>query len=95
MKKLEIVLSQSIEEDFFSKCKKKNVCKAYTKIDNVCGEGFQVPKMGTPIWPQLNSMIIVVCSESEASEIKKIVMDLRLEFPDDGIFCTIADVQVI
>ena len=95
MKKLEIILSQSVEEDFFSKCKRKNVCKAYTKIDNVMGEGLQVPKMGTPIWPQLNSMIIVVCSDSEANEIKRIVIDLRLDYPDDGIFCTITDVQVI
>ncbi len=95
MKRLEIVISQSVEEDFFALCRKKGVGRSYTKINDVCGEGLQTPKMGTPIWPQLNNIIIIVCPESEASEITRIIIELRAQFPDDGIFCSVSDVSVI
>ncbi len=95
MKRIEIVISQSIEEDFFALCRKRNVGKSYSRINDVCGEGCQVPKMGTPVWPQLNNMLIIVCSDSEASEIAEIIIELRAEFPDDGVFCSVSDVQVI
>lgn len=95
MKKLEIVISQAIEEDFFALCKKKHVAGSYTKINDVCGEGYQVPKMGTSVWPQFNNMIIIVCSEEEASEISKIIIEIRAQFPDDGLFCSVSEVNVI
>lgn len=95
MKKVEIVLSQALEDDFLLYCKANKVGTAYTRINNVCGEGLQVPKLGTPIWPQLNSYIIIVCSESEAEVIASIVQKLRQKYPDDGIFAFSSTVDVI
>ena len=83
--RLEIILSQSIEEDFVNAFLTKQTGNMFTKIDNVMGRGFSVPKMGDAIWPQLNCMYIVYCTEAQTNVIKDIISDLRQEYPDEGI----------
>ncbi len=85
--RLEIILSQSIEEDFVKAFLEKDTGHMFTKLDNVMGQGCSVPKMGDSIWPQLNCMYITYCTKSQSSEIKAIIKSLRKEYPGEGIAC--------
>lgn len=95
MKKVDIVLNQAIEEDFFALCKKYDIPRFYSRYNNVCGEGNQVPKFGSSIWPQLNTNIVIVCDEEELEQLKNVIYDLREEFPEEGVFCSVSDAEII
>lgn len=85
--RLEIVLSQSIEEDFVKAFLEHDTGHMFTKMNDVMGRGFSVPKMGDNIWPQLNCMYIVYCTKEQASVTKEILNQLRREYPGEGIAC--------
>lgn len=88
MKRVEVFLTQAIEEDFIAyfeeACKaEKEKCK-FTKIDNIMGQGNTSPKMGDPVWPQLNTMIIVYCEEKIVSRIAEIMNKLHKQYVGEG-----------
>lgn len=95
MKRFEIVMNQAVEEDFFELCKKYDVGKAYTKYDDVCGKGLQNPKMGDAVWPQFNITLVIVCDSTEASKYVQIIKELRINSPDEGVFCSVSEVDTI
>lgn len=94
MKRMEIIFSQSIDEDFVQKCAEKDVGKFFTKIPAVLGHGFSEPKMGDGIWPQLNTMYIIFCTGDEEKIILSILEDLRKEYIGEGIACFVSDAEV-
>lgn len=88
MKRVEVFLTQAIEEDFIAyfeeACKKeKEKCK-FTKIENIMGQGNTSPKMGDPVWPQLNTMIIIYCEEKIAGRIADIMKKLHKQYVGEG-----------
>lgn len=91
--RVELIFSQAVEEDFFESFRKEQIVYNYSKIDNVTGSGYSNPKMGDGIWPQLNEMLIIYCSNEEAEKIVKIVEDLRSHYPAEGIACFISSAQ--
>lgn len=94
MKRLDIIFSQSIDDDFILACEEKKVGQRFTKIPVVLGKGFSVPKMGDAVWPQTNTMYCVFCSDEEADALVDILKQLRKEYPGEGIACFITgDVQ--
>ncbi len=84
MKRVEIVLSQSIEEDFINYCDEKNVGKGFTKISGIHGRGNSVPKQGDAIWPQLNTQFILYCEEKDVDILFRIIETLRKQYPTEG-----------
>ena len=66
----------------------------FTKIPAVLGHGFSEPKMGDGIWPQLNTMYIIFCTEDEEKIILSIIEDLRKEYIGEGIACFVSDAEV-
>lgn len=95
MKRMDIILSQALEEDFVYQCQLLHVDTCYTKIPGVMGRGNSSPKMGDSIWPQLNSWYMLVVSDEDAFKLKKLVENLRKEYPDEGIGCFVSDVTVL
>lgn len=85
MKKLEVILSQAIDEDFLHRCLVQNVGQHYTKIVGVLGQGMTNPKMGDEVWPQLNNQYMIVADDEEVKIIHLVVETLRRDFPDEGI----------
>ncbi len=84
MKRVEIILSQSIDEDFITACDEKNVGKGFTKIPGIQGRGYSVPKQGDAVWPQLNTLFIVYCKDEEVEVLFEIVEELRKKYPTEG-----------
>jgi hypothetical protein len=93
MKKLEIILSQAIDEDFLHDCAVMKVAQHYTKTVGVQGRGFCFPKMGDDVWPQLNNHYMIIVQDGEVDGIKRIVTHLRGLYPEEGIACFMSDVE--
>lgn len=90
LKRVELIFSAAVDEDFMDGFKKKGIGAHYTKISGVTGAGFSNPKLGDSVWPQLNEMIIVYCSKDEAEKIVDLAKDLREKYPMEGIACFIS-----
>ena len=90
LKRVEIILSAAVDEDFMDGFKKKGIGAHYTKISGVTGAGFSNPKLGDSVWPQLNEMIVVYCSKDEAEKIVDLAKDIREKYPMEGIACFVS-----
>lgn len=90
LKRVELIFSAAVDEDFMDGFKKKGIGAHYTKISGVTGAGFSNPKLGDSVWPQLNEMILVYCSKEEAEKIVDLSKDLREKYPMEGIACFIS-----
>ncbi len=90
-KRVEIIFSQALEEDFEQHFHEKKVAARYTKLSGVMGAGYSNPKLGDAIWPQLNMIYIIYCSEEDCQTIVEIVEQLRLQYIGEGIACFISE----
>lgn len=90
MQKLEIVMSEAIDNDFIHRCDVRGIAQHYTKVENVYGKGNQNPKLGNEVWPQVNVHYMIVVRDEEVEPIKMVINSLRRDFPDDGIACFIS-----
>ena len=90
-KRVEIIFSQAVEEDFVAEFKEQQVGLKYTKLANVMGAGFSNPRLGDAIWPQLNMMYIIYCSEEDCAKIIGIVENLREKYMGEGIACFVSE----
>lgn len=90
-KRVEIIFSQALEEDFIQEFKAAKVGAKYTKLKDVMGAGFSNPRLGNAIWPQLNMMYIIYCSEEDSKKIIAIVEKLRESYMGEGIACFVSE----
>ena len=85
MKRIEIIFSQSLEEDLFEAFKDIPEARFFTLIPEVHGRGYTSPKMGDPVWPELNKlMIIYTDSDPAVARIEEGVSKVRESYPDEG-----------
>ncbi|HPO03156.1 hypothetical protein K7J14_06010 [Treponema zuelzerae] len=88
MKRIEIIFSQSLEEDVFASLAHIPEAARFSIIPGVRGKGYSVPKMGDAVWPGENTMMIIWCeSDAAAAEIEKAVVSVREKYPDEGVAC--------
>ena len=85
MKRLEIIVNQSIEADLFEAFRRRGVGKHFTKIPGAMGAGNSDPKMGDHIWPEENVILIIYCEKEEATGIGEAVEETKKHFPDEGL----------
>ncbi|MBP5695099.1 MAG: hypothetical protein J6X11_00455 [Treponema sp.] len=93
--RVEIIYSQALDEDFISEFNKAGIVHKFTKFNNVTGAGYNNPHLGDDVWPQLNMMYLIFCSEDEAEKIKEIVLKLREMYKTEGISCFISSAEEI
>lgn len=94
LKRVEIILSAAVDEDFVEGFKKYKIGSHFTKISGVTGAGFSNPKLGDAVWPQLNEMIIVYCPKDEAEKIVDLVKEIREKYPMEGVACFVSKASV-
>ena len=95
LQRLEIIMSQSIEEDFVTAFMKEDTGRMFTKLPMVMGRGVTDPKMGDAVWPQLNCMYIVICTKEQAVVVKSIIDRLHQEYPKEGLACFKSKVKLL
>ncbi len=83
--RLEIFANHSVEVDILEALREHGVGSRYTIIPSVHGVGSSNPRLGDPIWPEENFMLIIYCDEEEASRVAQAVGDVKARFPDEGI----------
>jgi len=90
-KRVELIFSQAVEEDFQQEFKESKVAAKFTKLANVMGAGFSNPRLGDSVWPELNMMYIIYCSEEDMNKILSIVEKLREKYMGEGIACFVSE----
>lgn|SRR5574344_1388879 len=91
--RVDLIFSSALEEDLFAGFAKLGIVKKYTKIPSVYGAGCSTPKLGDPIWPQVNTMVIVFCTKEEAEKIVTVVEQVRKMYPVEGVACFISEAE--
>jgi hypothetical protein len=83
--RMEIIANHSVEEDILEAMQGRGVGGYYTKIPSVQGVGSSNPRLGDPIWPEENFLLIIYCGEEEAERIAQAVAEVKNRFEDEGI----------
>ena len=83
--RMEIIANHSVEEDILEAMQSRGVGGYYTKIPSVQGVGSSNPRLGDPIWPEENFLLIIYCGEEEAERITRAVAEVKNRFQDEGI----------
>lgn len=89
--RVEIIYSQALDEDFTQIFAERKIAARYTKLSNVMGAGYSIPRLGDAIWPQLNMMYIIYCSPEESKKIIQVVEELREKYMGEGISCFVSE----
>jgi hypothetical protein len=87
MLRFEIIANNAVEEDIMEALIKSGAGKFYTRLNNVHGSGYSDPKMGDPVWPEENFILIIYCSDEEGKTVVSSVESVRGKFPNEGIRC--------
>ena len=85
MIRLEIIADNAVEDDIMEALREKGVGGHFTKVPSVHGEGDSTPKHGNHIWPEENFLLIIYCSEEQARTIRETVIEIKNQFPNEGI----------
>jgi len=85
MIRLEIIANHSVEENVHDALKAGGVGKFYTKYPTIYGVGTSGPRMGDAVWPEENFGLVIWCEEEEARLIEKMIVDVKNQFPNEGI----------
>ena len=85
MIRIEIIANHSVEENIMEALAKEKVGRYYTKIPGILGVGSSGPRMGDPIWPEENFVMIIWCDLNEARGIERAVKKVKNQFPGEGI----------
>lgn len=95
VRRVEVICTQALEEDFVQEFAECNVAARYTKLAGVMGAGYSNPCLGDAIWPQLNVMFIIYCSDDDCAAIKDIVWKLRDKYRTEGIACFVSSAEEV
>jgi hypothetical protein len=85
MKRLEIIVNKSVQENILQSLETHLEEFSYTLIPVVHGKGKAGERMGTAIWPEENCMIISYLTSEQAEEAKTLVEEVKAHFPQEGI----------
>ena len=85
MIRLEIIANHSVEENILEAFKKEGIGKYYTKYPSIFGVGTSGPRMGDAIWPEENFALVIWCEKDEAQKIRRVVKEVKKNYPDEGI----------
>jgi hypothetical protein len=83
--RLEIIANHSVEADLFEALKKHGAGGCYTKMPSLLGVGNSGPRLGDPIWPEENFLLILYCGEEEAFCVARAVAEVKARFEKEGI----------
>lgn len=83
--KVEIVANQSIQSDLFDMLDQLELENRYTLISGVHGRGSNGGRLGTPVWPEENFILILFVNEDKIKEVKVCCELIKQQFPNEGL----------
>jgi len=85
MIRIEIIADNAVEDDIMEALKDNGAGSCFTKIPVAHGEGDSTPKHGNHIWPEENFILVIYCEKDEAETIRRIIREVKVQFPNEGI----------
>lgn len=85
MKRIEIIFSQALEEDVIGCLKDIPEAQFYTIIPEAWGRGYSTPKEGSPVWPQINEIMIIYCDDDVEKKITEPIKELQKAYTQEGL----------
>lgn len=85
MCRAEIIANRSVQEEMVEALESNIPGILYTLIPDVQGRGKNDRKLGTATWPELNFCLFAFVEEREATEIRRVIADIKQRFPNEGI----------
>jgi hypothetical protein len=80
-----LVYGRDVDEEVIAALKKAGIL-AYTKMEEVCGEGLETePRLGTRIWPGRNNVLFIAMTDEHLAGFKDLVLQLKSKHPRAGI----------
>jgi len=90
MKRLEIIVNQSIEDEVVFLLESLHYGEAFTHFSSVFGRGNSGRREGTGVWPERNSLYLVFIQDQEVGLFLNEILRIKEEFSDEGIRCIIS-----
>lgn len=90
-----IVFDQGVEPDVMDVLKQRGL-QYYTSWGNCSGAGTAGVKQGTPVWPGLNTVVMVVMEAEELEPLRVALHEVRDSFPiTPGLKLIITDAVIV
>lgn len=93
--KIEIIANNSIKSDLFDALAALGLNKRYTLIPDVEGMGSCGGRLGTPIWPEHNFILILYVEDSQIEPLRRCCEKIKKNFPDEGLKLTSWKVDIL
>ena len=85
MKRMELFANRSVEKEMFEILEKNIPNFYYTLIPELHGKGKSKYRLGTPVWPELNFMLISYLEDDDAEAALEAIREVKKRFPQEGI----------
>jgi len=85
MKRIEIMANRSVQSDIQDSLESAIDDFYYTVLPVVHGRGRQRRRLGTPIWPEENFMLIAYVNDEAAIAARNVIDGIKKSFPNEGI----------
>ena len=85
MKRLELMANRSLQTDIQDALENEIENFYYTVLPVVHGRGRQQRRLGTPVWPEENFMLIAYVDDQSAATARAVVDRIKKNFPSEGI----------
>jgi hypothetical protein len=85
MKRLEVIANLSVQEEIVTGLEEAIPDFYYTFIPVVYGRGRTQYRLGTPIWPEENFMLISYLHDEDAERAEEIIREVKHHFLEEGI----------
>jgi hypothetical protein len=95
MKRLEIIANRSVQQDIVEGLEAAIDNFFYTLLPTVHGRGRRQRRMGTPIWPEENFLLIGYVDDAAAETAARTMARIKKDFPDDGIKLFVVPAETI
>lgn len=83
--RVEIIANNSVQSDLFDALDSLGLENRYTQISGVHGMGSNGGRLGTPVWPEENFILILFVNENKIEEIKKCCELIKSQYPNEGL----------
>lgn len=83
--KVEIIANQSIQSDLFDALNRLGLENRYTLISPVHGKGSNGGRLGTPVWPEENFILILLVNDDKIKELKVCCELIKQKFSNEGL----------
>jgi hypothetical protein len=85
MKRVEIIANRSVKDDIVDGLESAVENFFYTLVPVVHGRGRQRRRLGTPIWPEENFLLIAYVDDEDALKVGEVITEIKARHPTEGI----------